>query len=108
MGSLETASNIFRAALARHLLDDRGVPDAAVANETHHEAGHSVRALLMSKGIYPERFPTPTKSYQQLLREEEARQRILQEDQTDLWAQLLAGHDDPLNRQDTEEDAQEE
>jgi DNA-damage-inducible protein D len=100
MGSLETAANIFRAALARQLLDDRGVPDAATANATHYEAGDSVRALLVSKGIYPEALPTPTSSYQQLLREEEARQRILQEDRTGLWAQLLAGQDDHL---DTEE-----
>lgn len=101
MGSLETAANIFRAALARQLLDDRGVPDAATANATHHEAGDSVRALLVSKGIYPENLPTPTKSYQQLLREEEARQRILQEDRTGLWAQLLAGRDDQLGTGDT-------
>jgi hypothetical protein len=96
MGSLETASNIFRAALARQLLADREVADAQKANATHHEAGDSVRALLMSKGIYPERLPTPAKSYQLLLREEEARQRILQEDQTGLWAKLLAGRDDQL------------
>jgi DNA-damage-inducible protein D len=100
MGSLETAANVFRAALARQLLDDRGVgetdPEALKASATHHEAGDSVRALLVSKGIYPEKLPTPTKSYQQLLHEEEARQRILQEDQTGLWAQLLAGRDDQL------------
>lgn len=105
MGSLETAANIFRAALARQLLDDRGigatVPDTATANATHHEAGDSVRALLVSKGIYPERLPTPTKSYQQLLREEEARQRILQEDRTGLWAQLLAGRDDQLDMEES-------
>lgn len=101
MGSLETAANIFRAALARQLLDDRDVHDsAATANITHHEAGDSVRALLLSKGIAPEALPTPPKSYQQLLREEEARQRILQEDQTGLWAQLLAGHDDHLDTDD--------
>ncbi len=41
-----------------------------------HEAGASVRELLVSKGIYPEHLPTPSKSYQQLLREEKARQRI--------------------------------
>lgn len=80
MGSLETAANIFRAALARQLLDDRDVRDsAATANATHHEAGDSVRALLLSKGIAPEALPTPPKSYQQLLREEEARRRILQD-----------------------------
>jgi hypothetical protein len=97
MGSLETAANIFRAALARQLLADREVPNAQRASATHHEAGDSVRALLVSKGIYPERLPTPAKSYQQLLREEEARQRILQEDRTGLWAKLLAGRDDQLD-----------
>lgn len=35
MGSLETASNIFRAALARQLMDDRGVADLSAANATH-------------------------------------------------------------------------
>ena len=100
MGSLETAANIFRAALARQMLEDRDVgisgPEAMKASATHYEAGDSVRGLLLSKGIYPEKLPTPGKSYQQLLREEEARQRILQEDQTGLWAQLLAGRDDQL------------
>lgn len=48
----------------------------------------------------PEALPTPPKSYQQLLREEEARQRILQEDQTGLWAQLLAGRDDHLDAEE--------
>ncbi len=79
-GSLETASNIFRAALARQLLDDRGVRDVPTANVTHHEAGDTVRSLLLSKGIVPEQLPTPRKSFQQLLREEEARQRILTEE----------------------------
>lgn len=100
MGSLETAANIFRAALARQLLADRDISDVQAANVTHHEAGDSVRALLVSKGIYPEALPTPTKSYQQLLREEEARQRILQEDQTGLWAKLLAGQVDDLIDED--------
>lgn len=100
MGSLETAANIFRAALARQLLADRDVSDIQTANATHHEAGDSVRALLVSKGIYPEALPTPTKSYQQLLREEEARQHILHEDQSGLWAKLLAGQVDDLIDED--------
>ena len=91
-----TAANDFRAALARQLLSDRGTAGANAANAIHHEAGDSVRALLVAKDIYPEQLPTPTKSYQQLLREEEARQRILSEDQTGLWARLLAGRDEPL------------
>jgi len=103
MGSLETASNIFRAALARQLLVDRGVADKQTANDTHYEAGASVQALLISKGIYPERLPTPDKSYQQLLREEEARQRILMEDQTGLWAQLLSGYVDSLDALEDDE-----
>lgn len=85
MGSLETAANIFRAALAHQLMDDRGVTDLPRANATHHEAGDSVRAVLLSKGIMPEQLPTPRKSFQQLIREEEARQRILVEERLGLW-----------------------
>ena len=88
MGSLETAANIFRAALAKQLMDDRAVSDLVRANATHHEAGDSVRALLLSKGIVPEQLPTPRKSFQQLLHEEEARQQILAENRMGLWAQL--------------------
>jgi DNA-damage-inducible protein D len=85
MGSLETAANIFHAALAHQLMDDRGVTDLPRANATHHEAGDSVRAVLLSKGIVPEQLPTPRKSFQQLLREAEARQRILAEERLGLW-----------------------
>src|SRR5262249_46814524 len=85
MGSLETAANIFRAALAHHMMHDRSVTDLPRANATHHEAGDSVRAVLLSKGIVPEQLPTPRKSFQQLLREEEARQRILAEARFGLW-----------------------
>ncbi len=93
MGNLETASNIFRAALARHNMQAREVDTARGANNTHYEAGATVRNSLLSQGITPESLPKPAKSYQQLLREEEARQRILQEDQTGLWAKLLSGSD---------------
>lgn len=85
MGSLETAANIFRAALARQMMDDRGITELSDANATHHEAGDSVRAVLLSKGITPERLPTPRKSFQQLLREEEARQHILADERLGLW-----------------------
>jgi hypothetical protein len=61
-------------------MDDRGVADPPKANATHHEAGESVRAVLLSKGIVPEQRPTPRKSFQQLIREEEARQHILIEE----------------------------
>jgi len=88
IGSLETAANIFRTALAHQMMDDRGVTDLPRANVTHHEAGDSVRAVLLSKGIVPEQLPTPRKSFQQLLREEEARQRILAEDRLGLWSDV--------------------
>ena len=88
MGGLETAANIFRAALARQLMEDRGVADLPRANATHLEAGDSVRAVLLSKDIVPEQLATPRKSFQQLLREEEARQRILAEERLGLWGDL--------------------
>ena len=88
MGGLETAANIFRAALARQLMDDRGVADLPGANATHHESSDSVRAVLLSKGIVPEQLPTPLKSFQQLLREEEARQRILAEERLGPWSDV--------------------
>ena len=91
MGSLETAANDFRAALARQMLVDRGVTDRTSANRTHQEAGDTVRSALLSQSIKPEDLPTPTKSYQQLLREEEARARIRAEDASGLWSLLPPG-----------------
>jgi DNA-damage-inducible protein D len=87
-GSLELSANHFRAALAHHLMDERKVSEPAIANATHKEAGASVREVLLAKGIQPELLPKPTKSYQQLLREEEARARIAPEDATGLWSLL--------------------
>jgi len=94
MGSLETAANMFKSALARELMDVRGISTPREANATHREAGDSVRQVLMSKGIAPEQLPTPTKSYQQLLQEEEARQQILAENRMGLWSNLIDEEDD--------------
>jgi DNA-damage-inducible protein D len=94
MESLELSANHFRAALTRHHLDELDVQSAGAANTTHHEAGVSVREFLLAQGIRPETLPKPAKSYQQLLLEEEARQRLLEEDQTGLWAKLLSGRVD--------------
>lgn len=93
MGSLELSANHFRAALARHHMSEGAVSTAEAANTTHYEAGDSVRTFLLSQGVVPEQLPKPTKSYSQLLREEEARARILLEDQTGLWAKLLSGEE---------------
>ncbi len=86
MGSLELSANHFRAALARHQMEARTVVDAPSANATHHQAGASIRAFPLSQGVTPEALPRPAKSYQQLLREEEARQRLQAEDAQGLWA----------------------
>lgn len=90
MGILETAANDFRAALALTLLQTRGVSDVVAANETHYEAGDDVRQTLVRKGIYPERLATPLKSYQQLLRERAARERLEAEQRQGLWGYIAA------------------
>ncbi|HEX6123570.1 MAG TPA: hypothetical protein VFY89_10440 [Ktedonobacterales bacterium] len=94
MDGLELSANHFRAALARHLMDTRGVEDVPGANTTHHQAGASIREFLLAQGVRPETLPKPAKSYQQLLREEEARQRLQAEDAYGLWALLPAEEED--------------
>ena len=47
-----------------------------------------MRAVLLSKEIVPEQLPTPRKSFQLFLREEETRQRILAEERLGLWGDL--------------------
>lgn len=93
MGILETAANDFRAALALTLLQARGVSDVATANETHYEAGDEVRQTLVRKEIYPERLPTPIKSYQQLLRECADRERLAAQQREGLWGYIEEAND---------------
>jgi hypothetical protein len=69
-------------------MDDRSVTDLPEANLTHHEAGDSVRAVLLSKGTAPELLPTRRKSFLRFLREGETRQRILAEKRLGLWSDL--------------------
>jgi len=91
MGSLESAANDMRAALALHHMRTRGVSTVLGANLTHNEAGKSVRRFLASEGVKPEELLTPTKSYQHLLREQMTRERLAAEDRAGLWTQLPPG-----------------
>ena len=88
MGGLETALNWLRMEIAVKKLKEgqQGTPEEA--RQIHFEAGKAVRAFLTSEGIYPEQLPTPTKSYEQIVKEEAERIRIEEENECGLWSQL--------------------
>jgi DNA-damage-inducible protein D len=88
MGGVESAANGMRAALTLHHVTENGVSTLAEANEIHYGVGTRVRAFLVSENIYPERLPTPKKSFQQLLREQAVRERLAAEDRSGLWGLL--------------------
>ena len=90
MGGVEGAANSMRAALTLHHLAERNVTSLPEANQTHRQVGTDVRGFLIGQGIYPEQLPTPTKSYQQLLREQAVRERLAAEDRSSLWDLLEA------------------
>jgi DNA-damage-inducible protein D len=95
MGSTELAANSFRAALAREMLARDQVSDKDSANRTHHTAGRLVRRTMEEAGVpMPEELPTPAKSYQQLKREAEERERRRLEDRYGLWGALNDGDGD--------------
>ena len=96
MGGVESAANSMRAALTLHHLTERDVKTLPAANETHHTVGADVRAFLMSQGIYPEKLPTPPKSYQQLVREQALRERLALEDRSGLWGLLTDASGDEV------------
>ena len=91
MGSLESAANALKGALALHHLESRGVSTLPEAHQTHRKAGEDVRGFLISQGVYPEQLPTPKKSYQQLLKEQAVRERLAAEDRSGLWSLLPSG-----------------
>ncbi len=49
-----------------------------------------MRAFLISQEVYPEKLPTPKKSYQQLLKEQAVRERLAAENRSSLWSLLPA------------------
>ncbi len=76
MGSEELASNIFRAAQTDAKLRRENIRGKDQANQTHLEIGKIVRkAIVEAGGTMPENLPTPTKSIQELQREEQLEQR---------------------------------
>lgn len=75
MGSEELADNIFRAAQTDAALKRDNVRGKEKANATHYTVGRKVREFIINElgGTPPEALPTPTKSIQQLEREEQQR-----------------------------------
>jgi|GEM_PF-2851665 len=94
MGSLETAANDMKSALAVHHIDNQGVTNLPDVARTHHEAGKDVRHFLDDQGITINQLPTPTKSYEQLLREQVLREMLAEQDNSGLWAQLQECNDE--------------
>ena len=95
MGAIETMANFLRAVVAEGRMERQGDKTPTAANRTHYLAGQTVRGWLTSEGIYPEKLPTPTKSYREIVKEEaariaeEERQEALEEEQRHgLWSQL--------------------
>lgn len=72
MGSDELAANIFRASLTKQKLERENIQHKDEANRAHQEMGQAVRETIIRTGTtLPEDLPTPTKSIQQLQREEQ-------------------------------------
>ena len=88
MGSVETVANDMKSVLAVHHVDNRGVTDLPGIARTHYEAGQAVRRFLESEGVNINELPMPTKSYEQLLREQAVREMLAEQDRIGLWSQL--------------------
>lgn len=74
MGSEELGANIFRVTQTDAKLRREGIQGKEKANQTHYKVGKIVRkAITEAGGTMPEDLPTPTKSIQQLQREEQKR-----------------------------------
>lgn len=71
MGSTELAANLFRATQTEEKLRRDNVQGKKNANTTHYEVGRKVRQTIEELGgTMPEDLPTPSKSIQQLEREQ--------------------------------------
>lgn len=72
MGSTELAANLFRATQTEDKLRRDNVQGKRQANETHREVGAKVRQTIAEiGGTMPEKLPTPTKSIQQIAKEQQ-------------------------------------
>ena len=88
MGSVETVANDMKSVLTVQHVDNRGISDLPGIARTHFEAGQAVRRFLESEGININELPMPTKSYEQLLREQAVREMLAEQDRMGLWTQL--------------------
>jgi DNA-damage-inducible protein D len=74
MGGTELAANLFRITQTDESIKRKGIKEKQQANDEHHRMGHQVREFMIQEsGTAPEDLPTPTKSIQQLQREEQKR-----------------------------------
>jgi DNA-damage-inducible protein D len=74
MGGTELAANLFRITQTDESIKRKGIKEKQQANDEHHRMGRQVREFMMQEsGTAPEDLPTPTKSIQQLQREEQKR-----------------------------------
>lgn len=74
MGSTELIANLFRISQTEEKLRKDGVSDPETATATHHTVGKEVReAIEKIGGTMPEDLPTPTKSIEQIEKEQFAR-----------------------------------
>jgi DNA-damage-inducible protein D len=74
MNSAELAANLFRSTQAEERIRNKAIQTREGANQEHHKTGEEIRALIAKGGgTLPEDQPTPTRSIQQLQREEQKR-----------------------------------
>ena len=72
MGSTELAANLFRATQTDEKLRRENIKGKENANRTHYEVGAKVRQTIKELGgTMPEDLPTPSKSIQQIEKEQE-------------------------------------
>jgi DNA-damage-inducible protein D len=87
MNSSELAANMFRATQTEEKIRREGIKEKDKANEAHRRMGQRVRQFIAEEGgTMPEDQPTPTKSIQQLQREEQ--KRLEREQQPSLFDRL--------------------
>jgi DNA-damage-inducible protein D len=71
MNPAELAANLFRSTQTEERIRTKQITNKAAANEEHYTTGRQIRNLISEGGgIMPEDQPTPTKSIQQIRREE--------------------------------------
>ncbi|WIG59586.1 MAG: DNA-damage-inducible protein D [Ktedonobacterales bacterium] len=74
MGSEELAANFFRITQTEAKIRREGIQGKDAANQTHYDVGKRVRETIEDLGgTPPEQLPTPTKSIEQIRRDEQKR-----------------------------------